>query len=634
MNCFDLLFPINRGPLTYICPDSLAGAVQPGLVVQAPLKNRLTRGIILRKNSSPPDTSLKEFQAIAGEPVILSPSLLKLLGWMSDYYIAPAGLVLKLTLAGELFKKTRPRKSRERTMHQSAIDFIPVDTEVVSEAVASIRNTAYKGFLLHSPSLLYEYSLAREMLTAGENIIMLLPDVGQANLLYGALKDSFADRLCLLHGELSHGKRSENMEGILSGRHDIVIGTRGALFAPLKNVSLIMVLNEHSPLYKLEEGIPYHLRDVAVMRGFMEKATVLLSSVSPSIDSFYNAMTGKYTLLKPSHARQRPNIRIINMRFEKKIRPDLSRSVYDAARRHISKNERVMFVVNRRGYSTVLLCKECGHIEQCHSCEVPLVHYKKEGTLKCHYCSSTRPLPETCSRCKGHTFELLGSGTQRVQEHVEELFGQAAMRFDSDTVRKKSEKEELSRLISGSFSRILIGTKLMTGRITPADFFSMAAVLNIDSSLNQPDFRAMEKAYQELSAIIDRVAPEGEVLVQTRFPDIPLFRHLQRNEYSSFAGEELSLRKSLGYPPYAKLLHIRLEGPSDLSEKIVKFLRRVNAKIEILGPITVRNKKGKEEQTIILKSGDRKALNTAAREVLQAFNNRKKIQVRVDVDPI
>jgi primosomal protein N' (replication factor Y) len=345
-------------------------------------------------------------------------------------------------------------------------------------------------------------------------------------------------------------------------------------------------------------------------------------------------MTNKYRMVKPSPDMKRPMIRIANMRFEKKIKPDLSKTVFDAAKRHIKKNDKVMFVINRRGYSSMLLCHECGYIEKCRTCDIPMVLYKKDNTLKCHYCNKTNAIPEKCSRCKSHKFELLGSGTQRVQEHIEELFGIATMRFDSDNVKKKSEKEELSRLISGDFSKILIGTKLMTRRITATDYFSMAAVLNIDSSLNLPDFRAMEKAYQELSSIIDLVEPKGEILIQTRFPNTPLFRHLQYNDYASFANEELSMRKTLNYPPYAKLLIITFSGSPGISEKIMKTVRDSEPNIEILGPTTSRNKKGIEECSVILKSADRKALNNAARKVLKTFDCAKKIQIRIDVDPV
>ncbi|PKL52619.1 MAG: primosomal protein N' [Nitrospira bacterium HGW-Nitrospira-1] len=633
MQCFDVLFPINLGPLTYICPESLSEIVQPGLVIQAPLKNKLTRGIVLGKNSSPPSGTLKELQVIPGEPAIVGKSMLKLILWMSDYYIASEGLVLKQTLPGELFSPTQPRKGRKKISLQSRIDFLDIASEDVLDITAAINSAKYTGFLLHAPSLLYEYSMVSRLLQTTGNIIVLLPDIAQANLLHDAFKDMYAERLCLLHGELSRGKRSEYIEGIISGRHDIVIGTRAALFAPLKKVSLIMVLNEHSRLYKIEEGIRYNMRDAAVMRGFMEKAAVLLSSISPSIDSYFNAITNKYRLVKPSSDIKRPAIRIADMRFEKKIKPDLSKTVFDAAQKHIKKNDRVMFVINRRGYSSLLLCNECGYIEKCHACNIHMTLHKNDNLLKCHHCNKIQPVPERCPRCKSHNFELLGSGTQRVQEYIEELFGMATMRFDSDNVKKKSEKEELSRLISGDFSKILIGTKLMTGRIMVTDKYSMAAVLNIDSSLNLPDFRAMEKAYQELSSIIDVVESKGEVLIQTRFSRNPLFKHLRLNDYSSFAKEELSLRKSLGYPPYAKLLNITFRSPIEISERIMKIIRNSDPKIEMLGPTTNRNKKGIEEFSIILKSADRKALNTAARKVLKTFDRSKKIQIRIDVDP-
>ena len=633
MHCFDVLFPINLGPLTYRCPESLAEIVQPGLVVQAPLKNTLTRGIILGKNTAPPDGPLKELQAIPGEPAVLSKSMLKLIRWMSDYYIAPEGLVLKQTLPGELFTKTEHRKTKKEVSCQSGMDSMDIGPEDVRDITAAINSNKYTGFLLHSPSVLYEYSMVLKLLGTVKNIIVLLPDIGQANLLYNAVRDLYAERPCLLHGELSKGKRSENIEGMFSGRYDIVIGTRAALFAPLKKVSLIMVLNEHSPLYKLEEGIRYTIRDVAVMRGFIEKAPVLLSSISPSIDSYFNAITNKYRLIRPALDRERPIIRIADMQFEKKMKPGFSKTVYDAAKKHIRKNNKVMFVINRRGYSSLLLCNECAYIVKCSECDIPMVLHKDDDTLKCHYCNKSQPVPERCPRCKGHNFELLGSGTQRVQEYIEELFEKTTMRFDSDNVKKRSEKEDLSRLISGDFSRILIGTKIMTRRISATDKFSMAAVLDVDSSLNQPDFRAMEKAYHELSSIIDLVEPSGEVLIQTRFSRTPLFKYLRYNDYASFAKEELSMRKTLNYPPYAKLLKILFSGSPEVSEKIIRTIRDAEPEIEILGPTSAKGRKG-IENSIILKSIDRKALNNAARKVLKAFDRSKKIQIRIDVDPV
>ena len=331
---------------------------------------------------------------------------------MSDYYIAQEGLVLKQTMPGELFLKTRMRKSKKEISDVNTIDFMDIGPEAVQDIIAAISSNKYMGFLCHAPSLIYEYSMVLKLLSSVRNIIVLLPDIGQANVLYTALKDLYEERLCLLHGEISRGKRSAYIEGILSGRYDIVIGTRAALFAPLKKVSLIMVLNEHSQLYKIEEGLRYNIRDVAVMRAFIEKAPVLLSSISPSIDSYFNAITNKYRIIKPATDIKRPNIRIADMQFEKKIRPGLSKTVHDAARKHIQKNNKVMFVVNRRGYSSTLLCLECAHIIKCQACDIPMVLHKNDNSLKCHYCNKIITVPERCPRCKGHNFELIGSGTR------------------------------------------------------------------------------------------------------------------------------------------------------------------------------------------------------------------------------
>ena len=634
MHCYDVLFPISLGPLTYICPEALAEIVQPGLVVEAPLKNTLTRGIILDKNLSPPEGPLKEIKAISGEPVVLSKSLLRLLRWMSEYYIAPEGLVLKQTLPAELFTRTQPRKGKKELYGQGEIACLDIRAEDILNITAAVRSNKYTGLLLHAPSVLYEYSMVFKLLEAVNNVIVLLPDIGQSNLLYNAVREKYEERSCLLHGELSRGKRSASIEGVLSGRSDIVIGTRAALFAPMKKVSLIIVLNEHNQSYKTEEGVRYNMRDVAVMRGFIEKAAVLLSSITPSIDSYFNAITNKYRMLKPNLDMKRPVIRIADMQFEKKIRPGFSRTVYDAALKHVRKNDKVMFVINRRGYSSMLLCKECSHIVKCRECDIPMVFHKSDNTLKCHYCNNSQSVPERCPRCKSHNFELPGSGTQRVQEYIEELLGKTTMRFDSDNVKKKSEKEDLARLISGDYSRILIGTKLMTRRVSVTDKFSMAAVLNIDSSLNLPDFRAMEKAYQELSSIIDLVEPEGEVIIQTRFAGTPLFRHLRSNDYVSFSREELKMRKDLNYPPYAKMLKITFNCPPEESEKIIAAARNSGPGIEILGPTADKNRKGTDNFSIILKSADRKSLNNAARKVFRTFERSRKIQIRIDVDPV
>jgi primosomal protein N' (replication factor Y) len=631
MPYFDVLFPLNIGPLTYRCPEELLPSVQPGMVVSAPIRNKLTKGIVVRETASPPPGVAKYIAGIHGDAPVVGKGLLKLLLWLADYYLAPEGVVLKQTVPKELFASTKARKSKKTAAGGASLDFADIPDSDIAVLKEAAGRRKYGTFLLHSPSHRYEYSVVPALIRSGvRSMIVILPEVAQAEFLHAALVPLFGERLCLFHGGVAKGRRSRCIEGIISGRHDIVIGTRSALFAPLKNISMIIVLHEHSGSYKLEEGLRYHVRDVAVMRGFLEKTAVLLCSITPSVDSYYNAISDKYTLLKPKTERRRPRVRVIDMRFGRPVKPNISKEVFAASREKLKAGKKMIFVVSRRGYATLLLCRECGSVEECGQCAIPLVLHKDEGLLKCHYCGVTSPLPGRCGRCGGHHLELLGSGTQRVQEDIEELFGVKTVRFDSDRLKRDSEIEDVLAGIAAGSANVVIGTKMMTKRLGGTGQFSTAAVLSVDSLLNFPDFRASEKAYIELSSILELVEPAGEMLVQTRFPGNALLRHFRGDDYLSFVRDELSLRKELRYPPYAKLLSIRCSGER-LAGDIVRTVSGMSGDIEVLGPAASRERKG--DYLILLKSGDRKTLRAAAREVIEKFEEKKTRKIIIDVDP-
>ncbi len=629
----DIVFPVNLRPLTYKCPEHLAGLLRPGMIVSAPLRNRTAKGVVLDIPVSPPEGPIKELSSAAGDFPVLGKGMLKLLRWMSDYYIASEGTILQQMCPKELFTRTKKRKTKSKP-ENSRFNLLDVPGEETLRIIESAADRRYRTYLLRTPSTNYEYSFICALLhSALRNVIVIFPEVSHAETFYSTVSESLQERVCLLHGEISRGSRSESLEGIISGRHDIVIGTRAALFAPMKTVSLIAVLREDNGSYKLEEGIRYNIRDVAVMRGFLEKSTVLLSSVTPSIESSFNAMRQKYILLKPAAKERRPRITIIDMRYAKKIRPGISKEVFDAARNKLKAKKKIMFVTNRRGYSTLLLCADCGHEERCDHCDIPMVMHKDEKNLKCHYCGKVRAIPERCGRCGGLHLELLGSGTQRIQEEIEELFGVGTLRFDSDGVTKRSEVRELLRSLSGDSANVVIGTKMMTKRIGPSEKFSLAAVMNTDAYLNFPDFRASEKAYRELAAVIDLAEPGGDVMVQTRLPQNSLLRHLKKGDYDAFVKDELAARKELAYPPYSKLVKITVSGSSRVADALVGTIRDVGKGIEVLGPVVSKNKKGGDEFSIFLKSGSRKPLNEAARAVLGRHEKAKGIRIVIDVDP-
>ncbi len=631
MTCFDIIFPINLGPLTYRCPDSLNHMAEPGMLVSAPLKKSMAMGIVYQKNTAPPAGRLKDIALIHGTAPVFSQASLMLIRWMSEYYLAPEGLVLKQSVPKEIFTKTKRRKSEEPLPAEMPV-LIHLPDDDLSELQAAVSQKHYQTSLLYAPSVIHEFSVAASMLRSQSNVIVLFPEISQAELFYQSIRKELGERVCILHSDMAAGRRSETIDNIISGKHDLIIGTRIALFAPMKKLSLILVVDEHSSSYKLEEGIRFNVRDIAVMRGFLEKIPVMLMSPAPSMDSWFNAQSGKYNLIRLQTAMLTPVIRIADLRFGKKRGSYLSTAVIDKARRSLQKNGRILFIINRRGHATFLLCADCGNTESCPDCCIPLVLHKDRNLLECHYCARTLPVPDVCSKCSSANVEQLGAGTQRIEDDLRDLFNIEPLRFDSDSASKKTEIQGLLKTIATDEPRIIVGTKMLTKRLNPHGSFSLAALLNVDNSLNIPDFRAREKTYQEIISVRDLIAAKGELIIQTRFPQDPLFRHLRDGNYDAFAAEELAMRAALNFPPYAKLLNILAYGNEDLPEKIMKIISESAEPVEILGPTEKKTKKG-IEYSFLLKHAERKVLHAAARAVVKRFKNAKDIEIRIDADP-
>jgi primosomal protein N' (replication factor Y) len=643
MDFYDVVFPLNIGALTYRCPEALSGHLKPGMMVSAYLKNSVTKGIILRKVSGIRSGEIKEIREVHDTVPVLSSSLIHLLEWMSDYYMVEQGLVLKNILSKEIFAKAGKRKPRqsEHPLVQNnhtgldRLTTVPVDNALTDTVKASISDSAYRTFLLHAPSSAYTYSFLLKTIADFDHGIILVPEISALSTIYSHLSERFGERICLFHGELSKGKRREARERILSSQSDIVLGTRSAVFAPLKKVSFIAVLQEHNTSYKQESSPCYSGRDVAVMRAFFEKSTVLLTSISPSIESLYNCKSGKYILLKPASDVKMPKVRVIDMRYEKHVKPSLSKTVIDTATKYMKRDAKMMFVVNRRGYSTLLECMDCTYVEECPDCRIPLVYHKQDMSMKCHYCGLARSkVPELCSRCKGHNIRLLGAGTQRVQEDIENILGIRSVRLDSDKTKKRALLKMLTGAACLSDNKILVGTKLMTRRLDSMIRFTMAAILNADMFLNLPDFRSAEKAYQEISSVIDKIEPNGEVLIQTKMPHHYVFKGVKDNDYDLFFREELHRRKALLYPPYSRLILVKCISKRELSKEKEEKIRKTVSDVEILGPSVSKNKKRENEYKFLLKSPVRSKLHAAAKSIIEMFRASKDVRIRADVDPV
>ncbi len=627
----DVLFPLNLPALTYRCSDADAARAVPGMIVTAPLRRSATRGVIVCRRESPPQGTLKEISGFHGETPALSGAVLSLIRWMADYYIAPEGIVLKYAVPNELFANPVRRRSGAAD-GPAPSDLPPLDEKLFAPILSEATPGKYETMLVRTPSRMHEFHCCLQLIRRHRGVIVLLPEVSLAEQFFRFARSAVGERVRLLHGNMAAGLRSEAVESMLSGSCDVAVGTKQILCAPLKRLSHIAVMAEESRFYKIDEGFRYHIRDAAVMRGYLEKVKVILSSPAPSIDSYANAVSRKYRLVRIDAA-LRPQVRVIDITREKKRGVDISRPLFEAARSVISSSGRVLFMINRRGYASAVVCEECGHTEVCPSCSVPLSYSKKAAMLRCRYCGTAQPVPDHCSNCRSTKLSLAGSGTERLQETIHELYDVEPVRFDRDAARKKEEISRLLEAISGADLRVVIGTRMLTGRIAATETFPLAAVLGIDSSLNLPDFRASERAYQELTTVLGFVRSDGRLLIQTRHPDLPLFRHFSRDEYDLFAREEIRLRREFGYPPANRMVAIMIKGDTGTAERCLQVVRTAEPEVAVLGPVPSRDRRGREVTVIIFRHGDRKRLNRAARACL-SLPAAKNVKIEVDVDPL
>lgn len=615
MKFVDVIFPLNLGPLTYGVSEALKDAVRPGMLVRAEIKKTVKTGIVLGPALKPPGGGIKDIDDVVWDNPVLSSAMLQLITWMAGYYFSNEGSVLKGILPRE-FWLAKPFDGESNPGCPDAVsgdspgDFMHPMLKTVRE---NIKKKYYKTFLLHAPGTEYELSFLLEAISGMRNIIVLCPGHAEIKHIQEAVKETAGERLGILHSGLSKSRRVKTLQRITSGAADIVLGSRSAVFAPLKEVSLIAVMHEESTSYKEERSMKYNARDIAVMRGYLEGASVLLSSICPSVESYHNATTGKYTLIE-TRPQGKPKVRIIDVRG---TRSPVSRKLLEVSKSRIKKGEKVMFLINRKGYS-MLQCPDCEHLEICDNCNIPLVFYKKERLLRCSYCGGESTPPETCPQCGGFIGPS-GAGIERLEEELGALSPLLGV-----------EGKHGLKVLLETDSKLVVGTKLLARRPELRGGFSMAGIVNADAYLYVPDFRSAERAFQDIVYTAEKIRPNGEIIIQTRNPHAALFRHIRRFGFKGFYKEELSERKSLRYPPFSRMALIT----GDMGHK-PPFHRTWEAKkssdVEVLGPVLSLTKRGKKVWKILIKARSRKDLQTALARVKRSQAG---VKINVDVDPI
>lgn len=643
MHFFNVVFPLNLRALTYSASPGLASVIRPGMAVKAELKKSETYGIVTSRASESAIKGIKEITGLMSDQPVFSEPMLGLLRWIAGYYIVPEGLALKSMLSKEIFKKGREASAgKARLKPQSFTLKDPSDNEISGEpdpqVIAAIRESMYKkeyrSYLFHAGATRDEVSVVLGSLSGISNAIILVPETSHIEMLASSLAKQYGDRLAVLHGKLTSAGRRRVFNSIISGRSDIVLGTRPAVFAPLRKLSYISVLHEHDRSYKNIEGLRYNARDVAVMRGYLEKAVVLLSSTAPSVESFYNTTTGKYALLINKNSTERPKVEIIKMQTAKKITPHLSKRVTDAAAACTKKDETSLFLINRKGYS-IIQCRECSYIETCPVCNMPLVFHKDEKLLKCHCCGRSSGPSNVCNKCKGSRLGMVGAGTQRIASEIKNHLDTEPLRIDRDTIRKNPLLRKVSDIIRDE--EVIVSTKIITRRLSQRGTFCICAFLNPDSGLHIPDFRSSELLFQELINISEHIKGSGRLIIQTRMPDNPVYKYIRKYDYPSFFREELLKRESLLYPPYSRLVLISINSRADIGKEVAAAMKAAGMAageaVEAIGPLRAEGR-DKGIWKILLKSKKKVSLHLYVHNFLKTFKGSKKIRITVDVDPV
>jgi primosomal protein N' (replication factor Y) len=455
-------------------------------------------------------------------------------------------------------------------------------------AVGTLRPTIPRPFLLHGvtgsgKTEVYLQAIAHA-LKQGKGAIVLVPEISLTPQTVERFKARFSSGstqtlVAVLHSHLSAGERHDEWHKIRQGRARIVIGARSAIFAPIDPLGLIIVDEEHENSYKQEEAPRYHARDVAIMRGQMEGATVLLGSATPSLESFYNCKKGKYTLLElPERAddKKMPFVRVVDMRQtlrKGKVIPIFSPQLADAIAHRLERGEQTILFLNRRGYSTSLQCPLCGHVAGCPNCSISLTYHRQDQKLACHICGHTESVPAVCPnpKCRNPEIRYAGLGTQKVEETLAKLFPHARIkRMDSDALKRKDD----FRRILGDFRvgkiDILVGTQMIAkGLHFPQ--VTLVGIIYADLALHQPDFRAGERTFQLLTQVAGRAGRgdiEGEVFVQAFTPFHPAIQFARRHDFNGFFEQEVEFRDQLHYPPFSRIAMLTLRGRN---EEKVKF---------------------------------------------------------------
>ena len=629
-----LNLPLNQF-FYYKVPPELTDRIKIGKRVVVPFKRKnLTAFVIEEVRKEKVRKSLKEIIKIDNSPP-LGADLLRLGEWISKYYYCSLGQTLHFMLPVQPGLKIDKGKKAKRDS-----SFLFFTNAQYNEAVSLVREG---GDFLFRPKnnkekISFYLLLIKRAIKEGKDIILIVPEISYIPFLKRAIQYYYPRETAIFHSRLSLKEKYNQWLKMREEEVNLAIGTRSLVFAPFPQIGLVIIEEEENTSYKQIETPRYHVREVAMKRGEIEKFPVILTTQSPSLESWHNVKKRNYGLIELSGNNKHSSpVEIVDLRKEKnKI---FSFLLEERIKENLNKNRLVLLFLNKRGFANFVLCRECGEVIRCPNCNIGLTFHLRNDLI-CHYCNYQMRVPQICPSCKGRELQRIGAGTQRIEKEVRKRFQTARMqRVDTDTINSSSAYKKLLQNLEDEKIDILVGTQLVIKeRILKR--IDLVGVILADTLLNLPDFRAGEHLFQLLTRIKSYIKEEGKIIIQTYNPSHYALKAFKEGKEEDFYNEEARIRKELSYPPYLHWIRISLEGK--IKSRVEEAGKTIKEKLEkenlgFLGPspCPFSKIKGKYRYHLILRdeslSRMRKILE---KELKSLFTHFKGIKTTVDVDPL
>jgi len=650
-----------EGPFTYEAPDNLSASAAIGKRVWVPFGNRRLVGYIVGLVDKTSVKNIRPMYSVIDEEPVLSIDLLNTAKWISEYYFCSWGEAIEAALPPALKKGKKDLKPR---LKEDLEDIKPSFHQVLNEEqdkafktlLSDIEQDKHNVYLLHGitgsgKTEVYMQAIGKA-LDKNKTSIVLVPEISLTPQAIERFKSRFNEQVAVLHSHLTEAARFCEWKKIKENKATVVIGARSAVFAPVKNLGLIVIDEEQETSYKQQDSPRYHAREVAIKRAGLTNAVVILGSATPSLETYHNAKAGIYkfiNLTKRIDDRELPSVQIIDMRHymnNSRKQAMLSRPLVDSIKSVLDKKEQVILFLNRRGFATFMNCKKCGFVIKCKNCDATLTYHFQNKELVCHWCGYREAPPDTCPKCKSSYISYFGAGTEKVESEISRIFASAHInRMDTDaTLKRGSHKKILNSFKTGD-TQLLVGTQMVAkGHDYPG--VTLVGVVSADSALHIPDFRSGERTFSLLTQVAGRAGrgkKPGKVLVQTFTPEHYAIISASKHDYTAFYNEEIRSRKELDLPPYSHLVKITFRSHSqakamESAQGLTKLLQEKKNKniLHIAGPVISSIPRLRKEYRwdVILKARRAEDAVNLLRNALPKFKKSSLVKMAVDVDPI